>query len=114
MRVTIEKILHVIGLPFVWLLVGIIKVYQWVISPLLGPRCKFHPSCSQYAVDSLRHHGPIKGCLLSGYRLCRCHPWQEGGFDPTPPKGAWRPDINLDGTPRVTAGNDHQLTDLGV
>lgn len=114
MAVFVKKALHIIGLPFVWLFVGLIRVYQLVISPLLGPRCKFYPSCSTYAIDSLRHHGPIKGSLLSGYRLCRCHPWQLGGLDPTPPKGAWRPDINPDGTPRDVAGQNRQLTDLGV
>jgi len=110
----VQPILHVIGLPFTWLLIGIIRIYQIAISPLLGPKCKFYPSCSAYAVDSLRNHGPIKGSVLSGYRICRCHPWQLGGLDPTPPKGAWRPDINPDGTPRDIAGSDRQLTDLGV
>ncbi|MEI2729666.1 MAG: membrane protein insertion efficiency factor YidD [Candidatus Nanopelagicales bacterium] len=114
MKQSLGRALHIIGLPFVWLLVGIIKVYQYCISPLLGPRCRFYPSCSTYAVDSLRHHGPIKGSLLAGYRICRCHPWQPGGLDPTPPKGAWRPDINPDGTPRNVVSTDHQLTDLGV
>ncbi len=87
MLLRIKHALHIVGLPFVWLLVGLIKVYQFAISPMIGPRCKFYPSCSAYAVDSLRNHGPIKGSLLSGYRICRCHPWQLGGLDPTPPKG---------------------------
>jgi len=96
-----KQVVHTIGLPFTWLLIGIIRVYQLAISPLLGPKCRFYPSCSAYAVDSLRNHGSIKGSLLSGYRICRCNPWQLGGLDPTPPKGAWRPEINPDGTSRV-------------
>lgn len=95
-----RKVLHWIGLPFTYLMVGLIKVYQFAISPLLGPKCKFYPSCSVYAVDALLTHGPIKGLLLAVRRLGRCHPWQVGGLDPIPPKGAWRPEINPDGTPR--------------
>lgn len=63
-----------------------IKVYQWVISPLLGQRCRFWPSCSQYAIEALRLHGPIKGGWLALKRLGRCHPFCEGGIDPVPPR----------------------------
>lgn len=108
----IRSALRYAGLPFVWLLVGLIKVYKIAISPLLGPKCKFYPSCSTYAIDALLTHGLLKGVTLATYRIGRCHPWQLGGLDPVPAKGSWRPDINPDGTPRDTA--NHQLTDLGV
>ena len=109
----IKRALHIVGLPFTWLLVGIIRLYQLVLSPLLGPKCKFYPSCSSYAIGALRTHGPLKGSTLATYRICRCHPWQLGGLDPVPAKGAWRPDINPDGTARNSGASSH-LTDVGV
>lgn len=66
------------------LLIAPIKSYQWVISPLLGQRCRFWPSCSQYAIDALRLHGPLKGGWLTIKRLARCHPFCKGGIDPVP------------------------------
>jgi putative membrane protein insertion efficiency factor len=69
----------------VMLLVLPIRAYQLVVSPLLGPRCRFYPSCSSYAVEALRGHGPLKGTWLSAHRLLRCHPWTPGGLDPEPP-----------------------------
>ena len=62
-----------------------IRAYQLLLSPLLGPRCRFYPSCSAYAVEAVRTHGPLKGPLLAGRRLLRCHPWNPGGLDPVPP-----------------------------
>ncbi|MDQ1619424.1 MAG: uncharacterized protein QOE19_1993 [Actinomycetota bacterium] len=63
-----------------------IRVYQLLISPLLGPRCRFYPSCSAYAVEALISHGALRGSYLAGRRLLRCHPWNPGGLDPVPPK----------------------------
>ncbi|MGH8892072.1 MAG: membrane protein insertion efficiency factor YidD [Actinomycetes bacterium] len=68
----------------VTILVLPIRAYQVVLSPLLGPRCRFYPSCSAYAVEALRTHGPVRGTLLAGRRLLRCHPWNPGGIDPVP------------------------------
>lgn len=65
-------------------LIGIVKGYQYLISPLLGPNCRFYPSCSQYAIDAIVMHGLIKGIWLSVKRILRCHPWHEGGIDPVP------------------------------
>ena len=62
-----------------------IRAYQLLVSPLLGPRCRFYPSCSSYAVEALRVHGPLRGTLLAARRLLRCHPWNPGGLDPVPP-----------------------------
>jgi len=63
-----------------------IRVYQLFISPMLGPHCRFYPSCSSYACEAILHFGAVKGIWLSLRRLLRCHPWHEGGFDPILPK----------------------------
>lgn len=68
----------------VTLLQRIFKVYYWVLSPLLGNRCRFAPSCSEYAHQALEQHGVGKGLYLTAKRLCRCHPWGGHGFDPVP------------------------------
>ena len=62
----------------------LIRIYQWVVSPLLGPRCRFYPSCSHYALGALRRFGPLAGLWLALRRLARCHPWNPGGFDDVP------------------------------
>ena len=65
-------------------LVGLIRLYQRAVSPLLGPCCRFYPSCSEYAVQALRRHGARKGIFLSIRRVLRCHPFHPGGVDPVP------------------------------
>ena len=60
----------------------LIRGYRALVSPLLGPRCKYHPSCSQYALDALREYGLARGVVLAGWRLLRCNPWSHGGLDP--------------------------------
>jgi putative membrane protein insertion efficiency factor len=65
-------------------LVGLLKIYQYAISPMLGSRCRFDPSCSQYAVEALQRHGALKGTWLAVRRVGRCHPWHPGGYDPVP------------------------------
>ena len=62
----------------------VIKGYRLLISPLLGPRCRFYPTCSQYALDALRQYGVIKGGWLAIKRIGKCHPWHSGGVDPVP------------------------------
>ena len=62
----------------------LIRGYQLAISPLLGPRCRFYPSCSQYAIEAIEAHGALRGTWLTMKRISRCHPWHEGGFDPVP------------------------------
>ena len=61
-----------------------IKLYQILISPLLGPSCRFTPTCSQYAVEAIQKHGPIRGSWLAAKRISRCHPWGGCGHDPVP------------------------------
>lgn len=63
-----------------------VRVYQYLISPVLGPHCRFYPSCSHYAVEAIECHGLGRGLLLAVRRLSRCHPWHPGGVDPVPPK----------------------------
>ena len=67
------------------LLLLLIKIYQWFISPLLAPACRFEPSCSRYAAGCIEQHGALRGGLLSVKRLCKCHPFHPGGHDPVPP-----------------------------
>jgi len=64
--------------------VALIQAYRYLISPMLGSRCRFHPSCSEYAVEALGRHGLAKGLWLAVRRLGRCHPWHPGGYDPVP------------------------------
>ena len=70
---------------------ALIRAYQLAISPLLGPSCRFHPSCSCYAHDAYRHHGIVRGTWLTVRRLARCHPFHPGGHDPVPPPAALAP-----------------------
>lgn len=71
--------------PINWLLVGLVRVYQLTISPLLGQNCRYYPSCSQYALVAIQRHGVVRGCWLAIRRLARCHPWTPGGVDHVPP-----------------------------
>jgi putative membrane protein insertion efficiency factor len=66
------------------LLALLIRGYQRLLSPLLPPSCRFHPSCSQYALEAIHRHGALKGSWLAVRRLARCHPFNAGGFDPVP------------------------------
>ena len=59
-----------------------IRLYQKTVSPLTGSRCKYHPSCSEYAVQAISKFGILRGLVLAGWRLLRCNPWSRGGFDP--------------------------------
>jgi putative membrane protein insertion efficiency factor len=65
-------------------LVGLVRVYQRLVSPLLPPSCRFYPSCSAYAATALTRHGAVKGSWLAARRLARCHPFHPGGIDPVP------------------------------
>ncbi len=69
-----------------------IRVYQRVLSPLTPPSCRFEPSCSEYGARAVLAHGILKGTLLAVWRILRCHPFTEGGLDPVPPPGRWKPD----------------------
>lgn len=66
------------------LIIGLLRFYQLVISPWLGPRCRYTPTCSQYAIEAVRRYGAFKGGWLTIRRLARCHPWGGCGHDPVP------------------------------
>ncbi|TIH10456.1 membrane protein insertion efficiency factor YidD [Pseudomonas leptonychotis] len=66
-------------------LIGVVRLYQYLISPLLGAPCRFHPSCSHYAIEAIERHGALRGSWLALRRLLRCQPWYPGGYDPVPP-----------------------------
>jgi putative membrane protein insertion efficiency factor len=70
---------------------GLIWLYQLLLSPLLGPRCRYWPSCSEYAAQAVHEHGPARGLGLAAQRLLRCHPWGGSGVDPVPPATGARP-----------------------
>jgi len=65
-------------------LIALIRVYQWLISPWLGNHCRFYPSCSEYAREAIERYGVMRGVWLALRRLLRCHPWHPGGVDPVP------------------------------
>ena len=64
---------------------SLLRFYQLAISPMMAPSCRFYPSCSNYAIEALQVHGAARGSLLALKRVCRCHPWNDGGVDPVPP-----------------------------
>ena len=66
------------------LFIALVKAYQVTISPLIGPRCRYQPSCSQYAIEAIKVHGALKGSFLAVRRVLRCHPGHPGGYDPVP------------------------------
>ncbi|UXY15433.1 membrane protein insertion efficiency factor YidD [Chitiniphilus purpureus] len=66
------------------MLIGLVMLYRYVLSPLLGPRCRFVPTCSSYALEAIAKYGALKGGWLTIRRLCRCHPWGGTGPDPVP------------------------------
>jgi len=67
-----------------WLVMALIRIYQTIISPLLGPRCRYMPTCSQYMLEAVNRYGVFKGGWLGLKRLIRCNPWAKGGYDPVP------------------------------
>ncbi|WP_236623404.1 membrane protein insertion efficiency factor YidD [Demequina mangrovi] len=82
---------------------GAIRGYQLTVSPLTGPRCKYHPSCSHFAIEAIQVHGAFVGAGLAGWRLLRCNPWSNGGVDDVPAKG--------ERLFRLTRNNAAMLTD---
>jgi putative membrane protein insertion efficiency factor len=70
------------GQALTLILICMVRTYQRGISPLLGPSCRFHPTCSEYMIGSIRKHGPLRGSLRGAFRVLRCHPFSRGGYDP--------------------------------
>jgi putative membrane protein insertion efficiency factor len=76
--------MKLIQVPFNFFFIGLIRIYQYTLSPLLGPACRFSPSCSQYGIEAFKKHGPLKGFVLTAKRISKCHPWGGHGHDPVP------------------------------
>ncbi len=64
------------------ILIGLVRAYQWTLSPLIGPTCRFEPSCSEYFIQAVRKYGAVRGSMRGVLRICRCHPFHPGGYDP--------------------------------
>lgn len=76
------------------LLILLVRGYQVALSPLFHGCCRFAPSCSNYMIEAIRVHGSLKGVALGTWRLLRCHPFGKSGYDPVPPKGRWKNDLD--------------------
>jgi len=70
-----------VGMPAT-VLIGMVRLYRWSLSPLFGRHCRFQPTCSQYFIEAVRKYGTIRGAWRGILRICRCHPWHPGGYDP--------------------------------
>lgn len=79
-----KALLHGLRKLVIWLLLLPIYFYKGAISPLTPPSCRFTPSCSTYAIEAIRRHGPLRGLYLAIRRILRCHPWGGSGYDPVP------------------------------
>lgn len=79
-----RRIIQWVRQLFVWLLLLPVYFYKVAISPLTPPSCRYTPSCSTYAVEAIRKHGPLRGLYLAVRRILRCHPWGGSGYDPVP------------------------------
>lgn len=75
--------ISIFSYPFILL----IKIYRYTLSPFIGNQCRFYPTCSHYSEEAFIKHGARKGIILTIKRILRCHPWDEGGYDPVPEKG---------------------------
>ncbi len=75
-------------------LVFVIRVYQRLVSPMFGNRCKYHPSCSEYAAQAITRFGILRGLVLAAWRLLRCNPWSHGGFDPVEAQRLFKPRVS--------------------
>ncbi len=84
-----------------------IRAYQRVVSPALPRSCKYHPSCSQYAVDAVREHGVAHGTVLAAWRVMRCNPWSHGGYDPVEKQGLFRTSPSLESHQPTCSEHNH-------
>lgn len=85
---------------FLFIISPLFIIYKKIISPLLGPRCKYHPNCSNYFMQAINIHGLTKGLILAVLRIIRCNPFSGGGFNPVAEKGKWFASVYPNGSPR--------------
>jgi putative membrane protein insertion efficiency factor len=78
----IARVLAVCRFLLATFLIGGVRIYQVVVRPLLPPLCRFQPSCSEYMIEAVHKYGPLCGACKGAWRICRCNPWNPGGFDP--------------------------------
>ena len=97
MRTGLSRALWGAGAPVRGALVGLLLLYRATVGRLAWGRCRFHPSCSAYALEAVRTHGAAKGALLATWRVLRCSPLTAGGPDPVPPPGSWRAEAGVVG-----------------
>ena len=88
MKALLAQSARAVGAAVVDALVFLVRLYQRAISPLVGPCCRYAPSCSQYTIEALRVHGVVRGLGLTVWRVLRCHPFSHSGYDPVPPPRA--------------------------
>ncbi len=92
--------------------VVLIRAYQYALSPVLGASCRFYPSCSEYACQAIKRHGPLNGLLLALKRILRCHPFHPGGVDPVPRRITPRTTLGQTNAGRVVKRNIIKICDL--
>jgi len=90
-----------------YVLIGLLKVYRLVVSPLYGDVCRYHPTCSAYALRAVSVHGAVRGSWLAGRRLLRCHPWAPGGYDPVPGTPEFDEEVRDQRARAATLGSTH-------
>lgn len=84
MRTGLWRLIWLAGAPLRWLLAGVVVAYRATVGPMVAGRCRFHPSCSAYALEAIRVHGALRGSALAVWRVLRCSPLTDGGLDPVP------------------------------
>lgn len=90
--------------PLRYLLIGFLRAYRLLISPLYGQVCRYHPSCSAYALEAVSTRGSLRGSWLAARRLTRCHPWAAGGYDPVPQKSPSSSRVHAGSSPSTQQG----------
>jgi putative membrane protein insertion efficiency factor len=89
--VSVSRFTAGVSRAFAAVLLAPVRLYRRYVSPALPARCKYYPSCSAYAVEAVRELGPVKGTILAAWRLARCNPWSNGGYDPLENRSLFRP-----------------------
>ena len=101
---TVSRFTQAISRAFAAVLLAPVRFYMRFISPALPARCKYHPTCSAYAVQAVRELGPVKGTILGAWRLARCNPWSNGGYDPVSDRSLFKARADEDAEPTRTPG----------